>query len=166
MLVTLELKNYRGFSNHKLPLKDLTIIVGRNNAGKSTVVEALRLISIITSRFGYLNFREVPEWLEVPKVYRGVSPDIDRVGFDFETVFHRYGDPPAEVTATFANGIRIKLFIGPKNTIHAVVLGKDGRPIPDKSRARSLDMPMVSILPQVTPLQDEQGRSIGSSLEI
>jgi predicted ATPase len=156
MLTELELKNFRGFSNHKLPFKELTIIVGRNNAGKSTIVEALRLISIITSRFGHLNFRDVPRWLEAAKIYRGLSPDVDRAGFDFKAVFHHYKDPPAEITASFANRVRIKVFLGPESAVHAVVFGKSGQPIQDKSAARSLAMPVVCILPQVAPLQDEE----------
>ncbi|PYS69901.1 MAG: hypothetical protein DMF73_13950 [Acidobacteria bacterium] len=43
MLTKLILRNFRGFENHELPLRETTVIVGRNNAGKSTVVEALRL---------------------------------------------------------------------------------------------------------------------------
>jgi len=43
MLTRLEIENFRGFKKHEMPLNAVTLIVGRNNAGKSTVVEALRL---------------------------------------------------------------------------------------------------------------------------
>ncbi|MEO1333139.1 MAG: AAA family ATPase [Myxococcota bacterium] len=48
MLTELHLRNYRCFREHKLSFKDLTIVVGGNNAGKSTVVEALRLVAMVT----------------------------------------------------------------------------------------------------------------------
>jgi AAA15 family ATPase/GTPase len=41
MLTQLEFENFRCFGSHRLNLRPLTIIVGRNNAGKSTVTEGL-----------------------------------------------------------------------------------------------------------------------------
>jgi AAA15 family ATPase/GTPase len=63
MLKTLEFDNYRCFSAHSLPLKKETIIVGKNNAGKSTVIEGFRLVGLITERYKNLNFHDVPDWL-------------------------------------------------------------------------------------------------------
>ncbi len=51
MLSELRLENFRCFEDHTIPLRPLTIIVGRNNAGKSTIVEALRIVSIEKSDF-------------------------------------------------------------------------------------------------------------------
>ena len=44
MLRELRLENYRGFSDHSIPFEEVSVLVGRNNAGKSTAVEALRLV--------------------------------------------------------------------------------------------------------------------------
>jgi AAA15 family ATPase/GTPase len=51
MLSALVLQNFRCFDQHRVELRPLTVIVGRNNAGKSTLIEALRLISLVTERF-------------------------------------------------------------------------------------------------------------------
>ena len=61
ILEELQLKNFRGFENHKLPLRSLSILVGRNNAGKSSIVEALRLIAIVTARYQYLAYHPPKE---------------------------------------------------------------------------------------------------------
>jgi AAA15 family ATPase/GTPase len=37
MLNRLTLENFRGFAKHSLSFSELTIIVGKNNAGKSTI---------------------------------------------------------------------------------------------------------------------------------
>jgi energy-coupling factor transporter ATP-binding protein EcfA2 len=152
MLASLELKNFRGFSGHRLTFRELTVIVGRNNAGKSTIVEALRLVSIITHRFGALNFHAMPDWLEGPRIYRGVRPDLRGMEFDFATVFHRYEPPPAEIVARFTNAVVVRIFVGGEDELHCVVFGPDGKPIPDKGRARAIELPLVSILPQIGPL--------------
>src|SRR5437660_1270435 len=101
MLTRLVLKNFRGFEDHSIPLRRTTIIVGRNNAGKSTIIEALRLVSLVRSRVGNLNFVSPPEWTRLSRRYRGVTPSIDEVGFDFATAFHHYRDPPADIVADF-----------------------------------------------------------------
>jgi recombinational DNA repair ATPase RecF len=63
VITELYLKNFRGFEDHVVPLKPFTVIVGRNNAGKSTIAEALRLISLVVSRFkGDLG--SIPVWWE------------------------------------------------------------------------------------------------------
>jgi predicted ATP-dependent endonuclease of OLD family len=79
MLTQLRLKNFRCFDDHTIPLRPTTIIVGRNNAGKSTIVEALRLVSLVENRYGALNFTSPPDWLDIPlgKFYG--------VGIDFVT---------------------------------------------------------------------------------
>lgn len=155
MLSSLQITNFRGFEDHEIPLRDLTIIVGRNNAGKSTIVEALRLVAVVTSRLPNLNFRAAPRWVTAPR-YRGVSPDVDRTGFDFKTVFHHYSDPPATIQAVFGDGARIAVHIGPDNGVHAMVFDAAGRPVQDKGRARQLTLPGVSILPQIGPLSEDE----------
>ena len=60
MLKNLRLTDLRSFAEHFVPLRDLTVFVGQNNAGKSTIVEALRLISIVALRYGNLTYRPPP----------------------------------------------------------------------------------------------------------
>jgi len=62
MLSEIILRNFKCFSRHTIPLRAITVIVGRNNAGKSTIVEALRLVSLVTSRLEFLPFLDVPRW--------------------------------------------------------------------------------------------------------
>src|SRR5213592_997683 len=156
MLVGLDLKNFRGFEDHHIPLRDLTVIVGRNNAGKSTILEALRLVAIITARYENLNFSNPPGWSELPRIMRGVSPSLSLTEFDFSTAFHRYREPPAEIIATFDNGTSIHVYIGGKSEVHAVLIDRHGVPVPDRTRARRLNLPLVSILPQVGPLVHDE----------
>lgn len=42
-LTELCIENYRGISSLRLPLDSLTVLIGENNTGKSTVLEAIRL---------------------------------------------------------------------------------------------------------------------------
>src|SRR5450631_494253 len=159
MLTSLRLQNFRCFKDHVVPLRPTTIIVGRNNAGKSTIVEALRLISLVINRAPHFTFSDVPNWLEAPKSYRGVSPSLRGFEFDFTTVFHRYGEPPAVITAEFSTGGSMQIFIGKgkdEPRIHAVIQGKRGNIAATKSQIQSLGMPSVTSLPQIGPLLKEE----------
>src|SRR5262249_28311162 len=115
VLERLRLQNFRGFDDHVVPLRGLTIIVGANNAGKSSIVEALLLVVLVVTRFirGTGAFAAIPEWLEHPDAYRGAQPALRGQGFEGHgpSTFHRYGDPPAMITAYFASGASVVVFI-------------------------------------------------------
>ena len=159
MLTKLYLQNFRCFDKHTLELRPMSIIVGANNAGKSTTIEALRIFSLIVNRYGSLNFSSVPEWLsasDMSVVNRGVAPSLKGIDFNTLSIFHNLGTPPALIRATFEEGFTVEIYIGPNAAIHAVIKGQDNQPISDKSKAQKALLPKVSILPQVTPVTAEE----------
>ena len=50
MLRSLRLQNFRCFRDHTVTFHPSTVVVGKNNAGKSTIVEALHLIAAVVNR--------------------------------------------------------------------------------------------------------------------
>lgn len=96
MLTQIQIKNFRGFKDHKVDFKVRSILVGQNNAGKSTMVEALRLISIVVSRYQGLTYKSLPDWLDLPSGTKGVMPSLKNTGVNFLSIFYLYGDPPGE----------------------------------------------------------------------
>ncbi len=155
MLTSLTLQNYRGFRDHTVPLQEVTVIVGRNNAGKSTLVEALRLIAITTERIRGLRFRNPPSWTGLPLRSQGVAPQLDNLGIDFSTVFHQYGEAPATIEAAFDSGEKVKFFVNAGGDGHALLWSADGVPL--RTYSQSISFPRLHILPQLSPLlRDEQ----------
>lgn len=55
MLSQLVIQNFRKFDRYALEFGRRNLLVGSNNVGKSTAIEALRLISIVVNRLGNLN---------------------------------------------------------------------------------------------------------------
>jgi len=145
-------ENFKCFRRHVIPFRPLTIVVGQNNAGKSTIVEALRLISLVTNRLDNLPVRDVPGWLDIPKVNRGVAPSLENQDINFSSVFHRYGDPPAKITARFDSGVTITIYIGGEDRLHAVVKDSRRGVVISKGQARKLGVPPIGILPQISPV--------------
>ena len=134
----------------------MTVAVGRNNAGKSTFIEALRLVSIVTNRFRGLSYKQPPEWLDLPLSFFGASVDLSNLQIDFDTICYEYRDPPAEIEAFFEDGKRIKIFIAGERKVHAILLNEKGKAIKSRSAAWNFSLPQVSILPRISPLARDE----------
>jgi hypothetical protein len=156
VLSRLTLQNFKCFSHHEIPFRQLTIIVGRNNAGKSTIIEALRLVSLVVNNVGGMTVHDVPRWLDIAKVNVGSSPSLDNQEFNFSSVFHRYGEPPAKITAWFDSGASVVVYIGGENRVHAVIKDSARRVVTSRGQAARLDLPRVGILPQISPVADSE----------
>lgn len=155
MLEELEIQNFRGFEQHVLPFKELSIIVGANNAGKSTVVEALRFVAVVAARFRNLTYHRPSAFFEEHGAHTGVRPSLKNLEFSFKNIFHRYGDPPAKIIARFSNGSRIDVYLS-EDEIFASITDQNGDPIRNKAKARDAEVPLISIMPQVEPVREQE----------
>lgn len=155
MLRSLHLKNFRGFTDHTVRFKDISVVVGMNNAGKSTVVDALRILSITTQRFHSLRFLDPPEWTGLSPDRLGISPSLENLNLNFQTIFNQYSDPPGLVAAEFFNGAKLEIYIG-REQIFALVYNPAGRLVVNKWLARDTDIPGIAILPQIAPVQESE----------
>ncbi len=75
---------------------------------------------------------------------------------DFELdpgVFHQFGEPPAQLTATFKNGGKIEFFVGPDSGVFAVVRASDGAPIRSSVQRQQAGITRIGVQPQVGPVQ-------------
>lgn len=153
MLSTLEIRNFRKFERYAVDLGPRNLLVGPNNAGKSTLIEAMRLVSIVANRLASLNFENPPGWLADRESARGVGPSLKGLDFHLgKETFHQYADPPAVVTGRFDNGNSLTVYVGPDADVFAVVRDQDGIAIGNKREARLFDQPRIGIQPQVGPL--------------
>jgi hypothetical protein len=147
VITELQLINFRGFEDHTIPFRPLTIIVGRNNAGKSTIVEALRLISLVMSRFqGRLD--RIPRLWKFPKDSKG-RDRYKNLDINLQSIFYGYGDPPARIRAKFSCGEVVEVRIDDNE-----IVGSCDRAAAKYSSAPRLSR--VSISPQVAPVQREE----------
>jgi energy-coupling factor transporter ATP-binding protein EcfA2 len=156
MITELRLQNFRGFDDHVLPLGSMTVVVGENNAGKTTIVEALRLVSMVTLRYRSLGFQDPPGDTDLPRRLTGVSPSLKNVEINFNTIFHRYGEQPGTIVASFRNGSSITIYVLANKRLHAVIRDPNGDVVRSRSQAQCLDLAPVWIMPQVAPLQRDE----------
>ena len=156
MLEKIKIENYRCYDEHEIDFKSLSIIVGKNNAGKSTLVEALRLVSLALSRFRSVVYHTPPNWLDLPLIAKGINPSLKSFGFNTENLFHNYGSAPSIITATFSNNLTVKIYIGNDAELFCTLLDSQGGYMTTKGAANQLGIPQVNILPQITPIEKEE----------
>jgi hypothetical protein len=156
MINELKLENFRCYLDHTVSFKRTTIVIGRNNAGKSTLVEALRLVAIVASRYKSIPYHYPDELSYIPRREVGASPSLKGLEFNFQSVFHRYGDPPAIITAMFDNDTSIKIYVAGEEKIHAVIFDSNGHIARSRSEANKIEIPQVGIMPQVAPVTREE----------
>ena len=157
MLSALEIRNFRKFERYAVDLGPRSLLVGPNNAGKSTLIEAMRLVSIVANRLASLNFEKAPDWLEQRESARGVTPSLKGLDLHLgKETFHQYAEPPAIVTGRFDNGNSLTVYVGPDADVFAVVRDRDGIAIGNKREARLFDQPRIGIQPQVGPLAPQE----------
>ncbi|MBN1293510.1 MAG: AAA family ATPase [Candidatus Latescibacteria bacterium] len=156
MITNLSLQNYRGFKEHDLPFASMSVVVGKNNAGKTTIVEALRLLSMVTLRYRKLPFKSPPSDTDIPRRLIGVTPSLKNVDINFNTIFNHYNEPPGLLVASFINGTSVTVYILSEGRIHAVIQDTHGQIVKNNQQAARVELPEVRIMPQVAPLQREK----------
>jgi hypothetical protein len=155
MLHTLRLQNFRCFRDHTVTFHASTVVVGKNNAGKSTIVEALHLIAAVVNRTA-ATFVSPPALLDLGRFQRCIAPKTSHLNLNLRTAFHRYGEPPALLTATFTGGATVYVYVH-KEGVHALIKGPKGW-VTSNAGFCALGIPHVHVLPQIAPLQAEESR--------
>ena len=51
LLEKIEIENYKGFKKYEISFMNQNILVGKNNAGKSTIGEIIRIVSLATTSY-------------------------------------------------------------------------------------------------------------------
>ena len=152
MLKKFILENYRCFEKTEISFTDLSIIVGKNNAGKTTLIEALRILSIVVNRCGNIHYTKPPDWLEFDEPVLGIRPSISNLEISTRNIFFMYREGPAKISAIFENNVSINIYIGEDADVFACIYNAQGMNVESKRFAATLKLHTINILPQISPL--------------
>lgn len=151
----LTIRNFRCYENSTVVFQPTSVLVGRNNAGKSTLIEALKIISVISRKYKTARFTSPPSWVKA-ETDNGITPSIDRLGISERGLFYMYRNAPAIIEAFFSNGSSIKVYIGDNLSVFALIIGRDGQSARNSKEAKSVIIPIVEVLPQISAVQDTE----------
>lgn len=156
MLREIRLENYRCYRKHRIELRDFNVIVGKNNAGKSTLAEALRIVSHIAARIPTAQFVPPPSWTKLPPDIRGISPSLQSLELDFRNITHRYSKEPAQISTLFSNGLQIVTNVTNSGESFSMFSHLGSGAISHGNHLRSIGTASIAVLPQVAPLLESE----------
>lgn len=162
MLKKLTLKNYRCFENCIFPFRDTSILVGSNNAGKSTIIEALRIVSVVALKYKNSNYIVPPKELGEKANAKGIKLNLENLKIDFRSVVHKYNEDEgvnAEIHALFDGDISVKIILNSQVQFAFIYNKKDM--ITSRSQATKMKNLLLYTMPQIGLIrEDEQLLSI------
>lgn len=157
MLKRLQLLNYRCFKNSVISFRDIAIVVGNNNAGKSTLVEALRIVGECAQKYKRANYKAAPAQLGLPAITKGFLVNLDILKIDLRTIVYQYQKNTfAEIKAFFSNDISIRVFLSEDITFAVIEQGE--MTIANRSQAQKLDDLQLFIMPQIGLIREDEGK--------
>lgn len=99
---------YKAFKSFTMNLTDFDVLVGPNNAGKSTVLGAFRILS---EGIRKANSRKAERIIGPNGLAWGYSLDLDEIPVSLENVFHNYDErQPASIKFSLDDGKSLVLF--------------------------------------------------------
>lgn len=157
ILEKIQLINFKCFEDHTVHLTGTSILIGENNAGKSTIVEALRVISLACVRLKSIAiYNKRPNWLDTkPLAVKGVKITNKAIDVELDMVFNRYNDPPAIIKAIFSNELMLEIFIKSEKDIFVIATSKK-KVLCKREMIIKAGLPDINVLPQIVPLLKEE----------
>lgn len=150
---SLTLSNYRGFTGTIISFRSFSLLVGKNSAGKSTVIEALRLLSLITLRLRKPSFERAPSWTDLEPGIKGMSISLADSEIDLKSISFLYEKAISSFMAKFEDGSEITGYLKEGELMFATFKAPDGYIVSDRRIMGNIVLPAVYVMPQVQPVQ-------------
>lgn len=164
MINTIQLENYRCFEKTKIKVKQVSIFVGKNNAGKSSLIEALRLVAMAIRKSTTALYKELPPDLGVGSRIKGFKLDVDKLKIDLRGIVYLYEQKVAKIVTILDSGNKIEIYLN-SSYAYAVVYDYDGENVKSKSRAKEICIERVEILPQLGLIKENEKRLIDETVK-
>ncbi|MGQ2901817.1 ATP-dependent nuclease [Neoaquamicrobium sediminum] len=150
---SISFSNFKRFSRFSLACKETNIIVGPNNAGKSTILDAFRLFRDVY-RFASRNNPQLREQSEIGVCasYR-MPPNL--IGIPIENVVRDYGDDPAKIEIRLSNDSRLHVWLHPNESVNAFVQTDRALPRTATDFRRLFPVELV-IVPTLSALEERE----------
>ncbi len=108
-ITSIRFRNYKAFRDYSISLNAFNVLVGPNNAGKSTVLGAIRILSEGLRRARAKSPELIRDKNE--RQVRGYSVRLQGLPISTENVFHNYDEAtPATVEFHLSNGNSLNLY--------------------------------------------------------
>ncbi|MGA9580907.1 MAG: AAA family ATPase [Allosphingosinicella sp.] len=167
-LKSVHLENFRGFKDHSVALTPTTVLVGQNNAGKSTFIDALRILAIAARRATSARYAQPPDWLGNRLATGfGYKISFETIDFDFSNVQYNHNrSDPALLELKYTNLVTVRVWLGTSAQENfCQVITPDGLAAASASAQASLDITGIYVMPPIQSLIAHEKRISKSRIE-
>lgn len=150
-LKSINIINYKCFERVSFRIKDINIMIGENNAGKSTAIEAIKLLSFAIDRIKLGRFTDCPSEISDNKKDRCVYLNIENLLIDISLASHKYNGQPSKITGYFDNNLKVIVYVI-KKEVYAIAYNKDDC-ITNRRGINEAAMPSIYVMPHFNLLR-------------
>jgi putative AbiEii toxin of type IV toxin-antitoxin system len=147
----LSLRNFKAFEEFKIPLGNRSVLIGPNNAGKSTAIAALRAAAAMlrhARRFNPTGQRDLPS-----ERVRTYEFSLGQFGVEEDNLRYEFRDVQTSITARFTGGSTLSA-IWPAGQLDGFFyLKHPDRPQPRTTTEVKHLFPLLGTIPVLSPIE-------------
>ena len=161
-VTTVTFKSFKALRSFRLQLSDTNILVGPNNAGKSTIIGAFRVLAVALRRM----WRRRPDIVSGPggKRHYGIVIPSEALPISIENVHTDLADEDTTITFRLSNGNELQLFF-PNDGSCLLVANAQGTPIGSAAAFRNAFPIDLAVIPVLGPVEYEETLVQGETVE-
>ena len=151
-IVSVRFRNYKALKDFNIRLKDTNVLVGPNNAGKSTLIGAFRALAVALRRIK----GKKPDIVNGPAGRRyGVVVPPESLPISIENVHTDYCDEDSLVSFLLSNGNELQLFF-PRDGSCKLITETHNVPLLNASAFHKAYPIQVSVVPVLGPVEHKE----------
>lgn len=158
MIKSIALKNFRGFRDHTVEFTPFCLLIGQNNAGKTTIVEALRIASTALTKAASAKFAMAPDSVGSDISGPAYRFTLDTLDIENRGLHYNYQtDDPAIIKIRYTNNCQIVIALGETlDDAYCQLLMPGGIKVNARAQVKSSKFRPIFVMPPVGALLSEE----------
>lgn len=153
-LKSIRIQNYKCFDDVSFSVKNINILIGENNAGKSTAIEAIKLLAFAIEKLKKGNFIECPKEISDVKRNRCVLLNITTLLINISLASYKYRGGVSHIYGYFNNKFRVEVFLVNQDVYAMAFVEKTC--LTKRSEVLSQNVPSIFVMPHFNLLRDQE----------
>ena len=154
-LTSVNIKNYKCFHRVSFNVHEINILIGENNAGKSTAIEAIKLIAYGIEKLKTGNFIECPDFVSDRRTDRCVKLNVSELLLDITNASYNYEGELSIITGYFSDKSKVIVIIDGQN-VYGIAYNATGQCLSSRYLAVKSTLPSIYVMPRFNLLRDSE----------
>ena len=151
-IVAIQLKNFKKFRSFRVDCRVTNILTGRNNAGKSSILDALRVLHDVLK----FAFRRKPELSEFEgRSCASFTLATSALKIPISNITWNYSNEPASIRTSLRNGSQFAILLHPDQPIRAFLISDGIVPRTISAFRRQFPLDLV-VVPNLGPVEEKE----------